>query len=54
MANWFTGETCKALLDGMTAIRESGRLPESQCYDLRYADHAACPECGSSIEPGSL
>jgi len=38
MAGWFTGETCKALLDGMTAIRASGRLPEEQCYDLRYSD----------------
>lgn len=38
MRNWFTGETCKALLDGMTELRSCGRLPESQCYDLRYAD----------------
>ncbi len=38
MAGWFTGETCKVLLDGMTALRDSGRLPVSQCYDLRYAD----------------
>lgn len=38
MAGWFTGETCKMLLDGMTALRESGRLPEGQCYDLRYAE----------------
>ncbi len=38
MAGWFTGETCKTLLDGMTALRDSGRLPESQCYDLRYAE----------------
>ena len=38
MKGWFTGETCKALLDGMTALRRSGRLPESQCFDLRYAD----------------
>ncbi len=38
MASWFTGETCHALLDGMTDLRESGRLPPSQCYDLRYAD----------------
>jgi len=38
MANWFTGETCKMLLDGMTSLRASGRLPESQCYDLRYAE----------------
>ncbi len=38
MASWFTGETCKGLIDGMTALRESGRLPEEQCFDLRYAD----------------
>jgi hypothetical protein len=38
MASWFTGETCRMLLDGMTALRTSGRLPESQCYDLRYAE----------------
>ncbi|MCR9094897.1 MAG: sulfotransferase [bacterium] len=38
MKGWFTGETCAALLDGMTALRRSGRLPESQCFDLRYAD----------------
>lgn len=38
MQGWFTGETCRYLLDGMTALRESGRLPESQCYDLRYAE----------------
>lgn len=38
MAGWFTGETCKMLLDSMTALRASGRLPESQCYDLRYSE----------------
>lgn len=38
MAGWFTGETCRMLIDGMTALRESGRLPASQCYDLRYAE----------------
>jgi hypothetical protein len=38
MAGWFTGETCKILLDGMTDIRASGRLPEHQCFDLHYAD----------------
>jgi hypothetical protein len=38
MAGWFTGETCKMLLDGMTDIRASGRLPEQQCFDLHYAD----------------
>ncbi len=35
---WFTGETCAALLDGMTGMRESGRLPPDQCHDVRYAD----------------
>ena len=43
MASWFTGETCKALLDGMTALRESGRLPKEQCYDLRYSELMADP-----------
>jgi hypothetical protein len=38
MANWFTGETCKFLLDGMTALRGSGKLPPEQCFDLRYSD----------------
>jgi hypothetical protein len=38
MARWFTGETCKALVDGMTQLRASGKLPAEQCYDLRYAD----------------
>lgn len=38
MAGWFTGETCKMLLDGMTALRDSGRLPPEQCFDIRYAD----------------
>ncbi|MCA9502389.1 MAG: sulfotransferase [Spirochaetaceae bacterium] len=38
MASWFDGKACRALLDGMTALRESGQLPESQCFDLRYAD----------------
>jgi hypothetical protein len=35
---WFTGETCARLLDGMTAIRESGRLPPEQCHDVRFSD----------------
>ena len=38
MKGWFTGETCKALIDGMTEARTSGRLPESQCFDLRYSE----------------
>jgi len=37
MAGWFTGETCRALLDGMIALRESGKLPPEQCYDLHYS-----------------
>lgn len=43
MAGWFTGETCKALLDGMTGLRDSGGLPPEQCFDLHYADLMADP-----------
>ncbi|MFK7898768.1 MAG: sulfotransferase [Myxococcota bacterium] len=43
MAGWFTGETCKMLLDGMTALRDSGKLPPEQCYDMRYADLMSDP-----------
>jgi hypothetical protein len=43
LLGWFTGETCAGLLDGMTAIRESGRLPAEQCADVRYADLIANP-----------
>ncbi len=35
---WFDGETCAQLLDGMTAIRASGRLAPEQCHDVRYAE----------------
>lgn len=38
LLGWFTGETCEWLLDGMTALRTSGRLPPEQCVDVRYAD----------------
>ncbi len=38
LLDWFTGETCAALLDGMTALRDSGRLPPEQCHDVRFAD----------------
>lgn len=43
MAGWFTGETCKMLLDGMTGLRDSGKLPADQCYDLHYADLMSDP-----------
>ena len=43
MASWFTGETCKSLLDRMTALRASGTVAENQCYDLRYADLVSDP-----------
>jgi hypothetical protein len=36
--DWFTGETCAGLLDGMAALRASGALPASQCHDVRFAD----------------
>jgi hypothetical protein len=35
---WFTGETCLALLDRATALRESGRVDPKQFHDVRYAD----------------
>jgi hypothetical protein len=35
---WFTGEMCATLLDGMTALRESGTLASNQCLDVRYTD----------------
>lgn len=38
LLGWFTGETCAGLLSGMAALRESGRLPAEQCFDVRYAD----------------
>ena len=43
LLDWFTGETCTYLLDAMTAIRESGRLPAEQCFDVRYADLMSNP-----------
>ncbi len=38
LLEWFTGETCAGLLDGMTALRDSGKLPAEQCVDVRFAD----------------
>jgi hypothetical protein len=43
MLGWFTGETCRALLDGMTALRASGAIHPRQFHDLRYADLVAKP-----------
>lgn len=44
LLGWFTGETCEYLLNGMQALRESGRLPPEQCFDVRYADLLADPK----------
>ncbi len=50
MAGWFTGETCEALLDGMTSLRDSGRLPGEQCVDIRFGDLVRDPiEALSSV-----
>jgi hypothetical protein len=38
LLGWFTGETCLALLDGMTALRASGAADPAQFHDVRYAD----------------
>ncbi|MDJ0849890.1 MAG: sulfotransferase [Myxococcota bacterium] len=36
--DWFTGETCAYLLNGMTELRDSGLLRPEQCVDVRYAE----------------
>ena len=43
IVGWFTGETCAALLDGMTALRDSGALAPERCCDVRYADLVGRP-----------
>jgi hypothetical protein len=43
MLGWFTGETCRGLLDGMTAFRDEGAAPDARFHDLRYADLVASP-----------
>ena len=43
MLGWFTGETCRGLLDGMTAFRASGAVAKNQFHDLRYAELVAKP-----------
>jgi hypothetical protein len=43
IVRWFTGETCAALLDGMTALRDAGALAPERCCDVRYADLVARP-----------
>jgi hypothetical protein len=43
IVGWFTGETCAALLDGMTALRDAGALAPERCCDVRYADLMARP-----------
>jgi hypothetical protein len=43
MLGWFTGETCRGLLDGMTAFRASGAVDPRRFHDLRYADLVAKP-----------
>lgn len=35
---WFTGETCRYLLDSAEAVRNSGIAPPGQFCDVRYAD----------------
>lgn len=40
---WFTGGTCQVLLDGASALRDSGTLPTEQVFDVRYGDLMADP-----------
>jgi hypothetical protein len=35
---WFSPETCRALLDAMCAVRDSGRVAPAQFCDVLYAD----------------
>jgi len=35
---WFSGETCRALLDGADAIRDGGGVDPARFCDVRYAD----------------
>ena len=35
---WFSPETCRALLDGMCAFRDAGRIAATQFCDVQYAD----------------
>ena len=43
MLGWFTGETCLALLDRMTALRAGGTVDPAQFHDVRYDDLVARP-----------
>jgi len=43
LLGWFTGETCLALLDGMTALRASGGVDPAQFHDVSYAELVARP-----------
>ena len=43
MLGWFTGETCRSLLDGMTSFRSAGGVEPRQFHDLRYAELVARP-----------
>ena len=40
---WFTGETCAALLATAESVRESGKIPPGQIFDVRYADFVDRP-----------
>jgi hypothetical protein len=43
LLGWFTGETCRALVDRMTALREGGSVDPRHFHDVRYADLVARP-----------
>ena len=40
---WFTGETCRGLLDRAESLREKGVVPPKQIFDVRYADFVTRP-----------
>jgi len=40
---WFTPETCLALLDAMSALRDTGAVPAGRFCDVRFGDLMAKP-----------
>lgn len=43
MLAWFSGENCARLLDGASALRDSGRLVPEAVFDMRYNDFITDP-----------
>jgi hypothetical protein len=46
MLGWFSGENCAHLLNGASALRDSGRLAKEAVFDMRYRDFVEDPITG--------